>query len=379
MRYCLFKRKIIIMIVIGLLLFSTLGPTNQITNVHASEVEMNHSISVNSSTLSTSSTEYEESRNVGSNNVQDIELKDDAFHGSHHYFSMEWWYFDAILNDDYELHAGFKVFSLRNFGVVYPIIEIYKGRDLIVKILKPSLLQNFSTSMSYPCVKVDGQSIIKFDMEEFNTTGRWKYTVSVNKNNQGINLTFIGTTKGWRYTIMGREEWAVILPKADVFGTITVDGKSINVTGRGYHDHNWNYTIGTKVREWGWYWGRLTGETYSVIFAWFMKSPVKFDNLVVLNKDSSGYVEINPKDITLSFIKYIFRNGTIIPSNFRLSIDNTSLKVYVLMNTISTHLIGSPLVHYWRYFVNVNGFISNDDDIEYFIDSVQMFEVMRFK
>jgi hypothetical protein len=49
------------------------------------------------------------------------------------------------------------------------------------------------------------------------------------------------------------------------------------------------------------------------------------------------------------------------------------------MNAISIHLIGSPIVHYWRYFVNVNGFISKDDDIEYFIDSVQMFEVMRFK
>ena len=54
---------------------------------------------------------------------------------------MEWWYFDAILNDDYALHAGFKVYSIRNVGVVYPIIEIYKGRDLIVRILKPSLLQ----------------------------------------------------------------------------------------------------------------------------------------------------------------------------------------------------------------------------------------------
>jgi len=282
MVHCLLKRKIIILILIGLLLFSTLVITNQITTVHASEIEMNHSIAINSSALSTSSTDYKGSTSVGSNNVHDIELKDDAFHGTHNYFSMEWWYFDGILNDDYALHAGFKVYSLRNFGIVYPIIEIYKGRDLIVRILKPYLLQNLSASTSYPSVKVDGQSIIEFDREEFNTTGRWKYTVSVNINNQGVNLTFIGTTEGWKYTIFNREKWAVILPKADVFGTITVDGEIINVTGRGYHDHNWNFTIGTKVREWGWYWGRLTGETYSVIFAWFMKSPFKFDNLVVL-------------------------------------------------------------------------------------------------
>jgi predicted secreted hydrolase len=378
MIYSFFKRKIIVVILIELLLISAFSTTTQMNTVRASEEKINHGVSIDSSTLSSSSIDSEESSNVGSNNVEDIELKDDAFHGSHKYFSMEWWYFDAILNDDYALHAGFKVYSLRNVGVVYPIIEIYKGRDLIVRILKPYLLESLSASTSYPSVKVDGQSIIEFDREEFNTSGRWKYTVSVNINNQGVNLTFIGTTTGWKYTILGREEWAVILPKADVFGTITVDGETINVTGRGYHDHNWNFTIGTKVREWGWYWGRLTGETYTLIFAWFMKSPLKFDNLVVLNRDNGGYIEIDPKDIQLSFTTYTWKNGIRIPSSFRLSIENTSIKVDVFMNTLSIHLIGPPLVHYWRYFVNVNGFISIDDDIENFIDSIQMFEFMRF-
>jgi hypothetical protein len=378
MIYPFFKRKIIVVILIELLLISTFSTTIQMNNVRASEAEMSYSASVDSSALSKSSTDSEEIKNVGSNNVEDIELIDDAFHGTHKYFSMEWWYFDAILNDDYALHAGFKVYSLRNVGVVYPIIEIYKGRDLIVRILRPYLLDSLSASTSYPSVKVDGQPIIEFDREEFNTSGRWKYTVTVNINNQGVNLTFIGTTEGWKYTIFNREEWAVILPKADVFGTITVDGETINVTGRGYHDHNWNFTIGTKVREWGWYWGRLTGETYTLIFAWFMKTPFKFNNLVVLNKDNGDYIEINPKDIQLSFTNYTWKNGIRIPSQFRLSVENTSVNVDIFMNALSIHLIGSPLVHYWRYIVNVNGFISKDDDIENFIDSVQMFEIMKF-
>ena len=377
MIYPLLRRKIIVVFLIELLLISAFITTTQMNNVHASELEINHNSSIDSATPS-SSIDSNESSNVGSNNVEDIELKDDAFHGTHNYFSMEWWYFDAILNDDYALHAGFKVYSIRNVGVVYPIIEIYKGRDLIFRILKPSLLESLSASTSYPSVKVDGQSIIEFDREEFNTSGRWKYTVTVNINNHGVNLTFIGTTTGWKYTILEREEWAVILPKADVFGTITVDGETINVTGRGYHDHNWNFTIGTKVREWGWYWGRLTGETYTLIFAWFMKTPFKFDNLVVLNRDNDGYIEIDPKDIKLSFTNYTWKNGIRIPSSFRLSVENTSIKVDVFMNTLSIHLIGPPLVHYWRYFVNVNGFISLDDDIENFIDSIQMFEFMRF-
>ena len=161
-------------------------------NVRASEGEINQIISIDS----------EKIKNVGSSNIENIELKDDAFHGTHNYFSIEWWYFDAILNDDYSLHAGFKVYSIRDVGVVYPIIEIYKGRDLIFRILKPYLLESLSASINYPSVKVDGQSIIEFDRAEFNTSGRWKYTVTVNINNHGVNLTFIRTTTGWKYNIL---------------------------------------------------------------------------------------------------------------------------------------------------------------------------------
>lgn len=375
MRHILLKRKITVILLLGLLLLSSFYTIPQVNTVYASEIEISDNTSINSSRLSSV---FDENRTFESNSIQDLELNDDAFHGTHRYFSVEWWYFDAILNDDYALHAGFKVYSIRNIGVVYPIIEIYKGRDLLCRILKPSLLSSFSTSTSYPSIKVDGQSIIEFDRQEFNTTDRWKYTISIDINNHGVNLTFIGTTPGWKYTIFEKEEWAVILPKADVYGTITIDGKIINVTGRGYHDHNWNFTMGTKIREWGWYWGRLTGETYTLIFAWFMKNPFKFDNLVVLNKDNSSAIEIHPQDIHLSFVNYTKKFGIRIPSIIQISVENTSVKVDVVMDALSIQLIGPPFVYYWRFFVNVNGFISLDDDVEHFIDSLQMFEIMKF-
>lgn len=351
------KRKLIIMFTIVVVIFCMLDVTNQFPNVHANNTE---------------------NQKPNSTSVQDLELKDDAFHGTHNYISMEWWYFDAILNDDYALHAGFKIYSIRKVGIVYPILEIYKGRELLCRKTQPYELDSLSASTSYPSVKVAGQSIIELDTQEFNTTGTWKYSVSIQIENQGVNLTFTGTTTGWKYTILEKEEWAVILPKADVFGTITVDGETINVTGRGYHDHNWNFTIGTKVREWGWYWGRVTGDRYTLIFAWFIKSPFKFDNLVILNKDDDGFIEIDPKDIHLSFANYTWKYGMRIPSHIQISVENTSVKVDVLMNTVSIHLLGYPLVHYWRYFVNVNGFVSLDDDVEDFNDSLQMFEIMRF-
>lgn len=367
------------MIVTGLILFCLLNTSNQINNIYASKVEEFYGVSIDSSHFSKSFVNYEEINNFESNNVQDIELKDDAFHGTHNYFSVEWWYFDAILNDDYDLHAGFKVFSFRNFGFVWPIIEIYRAGELVVKTLKPYFLKDFSTSLIYPSIEVAGKSIIKFDMDEFNNTGIWKYNISINIKNNGVNLTFIGTTKGWKYTILEREGWAVALPRANVFGTITVDGKIINVTGRGYHDHNWNYTIKTKIRELGWYWVRLAGQNYSLISAWFLKSPIDFDNLVVLNKDFDSYTELNQREINLSFINYITLNGVLVPSQIKIFLSNISVNVDIVMNASSIHFVGSHRFYYCRYFVNVNGFISKDDDIEHFADSIQMFEVMKFK
>lgn len=373
------KIKIIIIIITGLFLFFNFNTTNLFNDVNASKTEEIQGVSNDSSTLSKSFVNHKEIGRFDTNIVQDIELKDDAFHGYNDYFSIEWWYFDAILNDDYDLHAGFKVFSIKSIGVVWPIFEIYKGRELIVKILKPYPLKDLSASLIYPSVKVAGKSIIEFDINEYYNTGKWKYNISINMKNHAINLTFVGITKGWKYMIMDREGWAVALPKADVFGTITIDGKIINVTGRGYHDHNWNYTIKTKAREWGWYWVRLTGNMYSLISAWFLKSPFDFDNLVVLNKDYGDYIEINPKDIKLFFLNNISKNGAIIPSQFRIIISNFSVKVDVLMNATSIHFVGSPRFFYCRYFVNVTGFISKDDDVEHFVDSLQMFEFMKFK
>ena len=64
------------------------------------------------------------------NIVENIIPSDDAFHGSPKRISAEWWYFDAILNNDYSIHIGFRTISRKKIGFVMPFIEIYKNGDL---------------------------------------------------------------------------------------------------------------------------------------------------------------------------------------------------------------------------------------------------------
>ncbi len=45
------------------------------------------------------------------NFAQEITPIDDAFHGSPKRMAAEWWYFDALLNDDISIHVGFKTFT----------------------------------------------------------------------------------------------------------------------------------------------------------------------------------------------------------------------------------------------------------------------------
>ncbi|MGB3771073.1 MAG: lipocalin-like domain-containing protein [Rhodococcus sp. (in: high G+C Gram-positive bacteria)] len=74
----------------------------------------------------------------------------------------------------------------------------------------------------------------------------------------GEGETFFGKTE-----VFG---WVVGSPRARVEGSITVDGKTTEVTGRGYADHNWGAGDMKRVID-RWHWGRLYDDDYSLLYA----------------------------------------------------------------------------------------------------------------
>ena len=312
----------------------------------------------------------------------DITPADDAFHGSTKRMAAEWWYFDANFTNNYSLHIGCRTFTKKKQGMISPFLEIYKDGKLEVKAVNRYLFSQFQTSSDYPLVKLANKTIIEFDKERFKENGEWVYHISLKKEENEVNLTFIGTTKGFKYET-DSESWTVALPKALVKGEIIVNGKKINGNGIGYHDHNWNYSLLTPLTYGkGWYWGKIMSKTLTISWAEIIKSASRGEILAVINQDNQGYLPTNAENIYFKPEKFVRNHRKIMPTRFTLKIDDivnkVPIKVNVKMEPQDVHydkvLIIAP---YWRYHVKAEGYISLGS-IKESVNDMQIMEYLKF-
>lgn len=297
---------------------------------------------------------------------KDITLKDDAYHPTINPSSEEWWYFDAIFDNNYSLHADFTSY-IKNARFSSSAIEIYKNGELATKKIKRHMLKEIKLSTDYPQVKLFDDKIIDFDLERFNKTGEWVYNFSQKLDDCEINLNFVGTTKGWKI-VTDDLSWTVAQPKANVFGEITVNGKKMKVNGIGYHDHNWNSTMFSVFKLFGWYWGKITSKTFNLTWAYIKRNRTQGDLFAILNTDNQGFYSINPENISLRRDKFIHSYGRKIPSVLNIKIKDTvkdiPISADVTMEITNIHFKSLLLLPYWRYHVKTSGFISVDSKEE---------------
>ena len=71
--------------------------------------------------------------------------------------------------------------------------------------------------------------------------------------------------------------WVCAVPNGELMGTVTVRGQTHEVSGSGYHDHNWgNVPMGVLVHDW--HWARGQAGEYTAVAA-----SVRFNNGMTLN------------------------------------------------------------------------------------------------
>ena len=311
---------------------------------------------------------------------QDILPKDDALHGSTKHIATEWWYFEAILNNNYSAVFSFTTFSKKNL-IAFPTIEIYKNGKLEVRAIKRYLFQDFQISKTFPLVKLFGNKIIEFDQERFNDRGEWVYYVSSKIDDHEINLTFNRTTPGWKVD-WDAESWIVALPKASVTGEIVVHGNKMKANGIGYHDHNWNSNFSRVINLWGWYWGKIKCKTLNVVWANIMKTSSEGELIAIVNQDDQGYFVINPENIYFKPDKFIRNYGRRMPTSFIFKINDVvkgvPIHVDVKMEVKDIHRRYKklPIAPYWRYHVKATGVISLGSCRET-VNSTQIMEFFR--
>jgi hypothetical protein len=192
--------------------------------------------------------------------------------------TYEWWYFDAHLDDGAKCVVVFmnKDIAATN-RPLSPLLrlslELSDGRriDRIV----PFTASQWSTSRDRADVRL-GDNVFSGDLHT--------YRIAAAAEGISVDLTLVGTVPPWRpgtgVMLFGAERdkefaWLPSVPEGTVTGAYTVDGARRQVTGVGYHDHNWgNVALPSIVHDW--YWARGKAGPFSVI-ASYITAAKKYD------------------------------------------------------------------------------------------------------
>lgn len=313
----------------------------------------------------------------------EINPKDDSHHNNIKYLEIEWWYFDAIFENGYSIHIGFRTYHIRKIGLVQSRIDIYKDGKLVSKKLKIDFFSKFFVDQNFPTIKIDNDTIVHFDKDAYQNNKEWKYIIKLFIKGNQIDLLFRGITKGWKIETSDTC-WAVTLPKAIVTGEIKINDKKIQCNGIGYHDHNWGYSPITAMNNLGWYWGRAGTETMNITWAKTIKDKSKKDIISVFNKDYDTFYNINPEKVEISTVNYELKNRKKIPKVINLKINdettnNFNISCEVKMEIVDVQYIRIFTIKYWRYHILTSGEISIGNHFEKFYNKPQIIELLKFK
>jgi len=308
--------------------------------------------------------------------LQDVTLRDDAFHGHGKLPYAEWWYFDAVFDNGYSMTMGVKVFSFLGRGGVNTRLDIYHQGTLVMESKKTSSLKEFYASIEIPLVAVAGKELFQGSYDSVN--GRFVYNVSWEASQGAVSLHFVGCTQGWKRQQQAGDWWAVVLPRAIVNGTITIGGTTMNVTGTGYHDHNWGVHPRIAL-NYGWFWGTFESADYSVTWAIVYPTRLTRHPMMVVNEKDGGYLDIPPETIWFSAKQARLDHFRLIP--MFLNTETMTGKVFLTVNMQVLSLDHARLlgiIQYWRYHVNCSGAIMMNGHMET-VDGVFIAEYLRFR
>jgi hypothetical protein len=177
--------------------------------------------------------------------------------------AFEWWYFDGLLDDG-------------TVVVVWFGDNWFYGshkRAVNIELTPPGkptrrILRTFDESGSFSSDRAD----IRIGPHRF-TGDLNTYSIHVDPaetGGVGCDLILRRRVASYRpatgYIKAGDKffAWLVAVPEGAITGTLTADGVTRQVTGSGYHDHNWGNVSPAKLFD-NWWWGRGRSEGHTII------------------------------------------------------------------------------------------------------------------
>lgn len=208
-------------------------------------------------------------------NPQTIELWEDGKRDDDRAGAYEWWYFDGMFQNGMKFVCTFNtkgLFNVKKNGtkpLVMINITLPDGTEL-----EKETEYGFDVS-SYSKEKCDVK------IGPHHVTGDLKnYHLYINPdkdmNGIGLDLTLESQSSPWRpgtgYYDFGSDKkgnpkyftWLPVVPKGKIHGTLSYQGNTVEVSGYGYHDHQWGNIEQTLVFN-NWLWGRQNFGDYSIL------------------------------------------------------------------------------------------------------------------
>jgi CrtC N-terminal lipocalin domain len=181
--------------------------------------------------------------------------------------TYEWWYFDAHLDDGSKLVVVFMNKDLvtpnRPLSPMLRVsLDLPDGRSYEKVLNLPP--GEWSAARDRADVRIGGNRF-EGDLHE--------YRIQATAEEVSVDVTLTGQIPPWRpgtgHMLFGPERdlefaWLPSVPQGSVTGSYSVDGVTTQVTGVGYHDHNWGNVGIVKIIH-DWYWARGQAGPYSVI------------------------------------------------------------------------------------------------------------------
>jgi hypothetical protein len=194
---------------------------------------------------------------------QKIAIREDGRRTVHSPDTFEWWYFDGLLDDG-------------TVVVVWFGDNWFYGshkRAVSVELTTPGkptrrIMRTFDEPGSFSSDSVDvkiGPHEFKGDLDTYSI-----HVDPAETGGVGCDLTLRRRVASYRpatgYIEAGKQyfAWLVAVPEGAVTGTLTADGVTRQVTGSGYHDHNWGNVSPAKLFD-NWWWGRGRSGDHTII------------------------------------------------------------------------------------------------------------------
>lgn len=183
---------------------------------------------------------------------------EDAKHRVGGPFPYEWWYFDASFENGYSAVA---IIWAVNYSKPW-------SRQCTIQLSIYGPEGEKAKHYIYPPRRLFSASYQELDVRVGDSYMRGKhpsYDIYVEAEGDWVELHFEAQTPGWRpgtganhfplprYNSMG---WLVPVPRAVVDGRLGIAGRTVEVSGHGYHDHNWGEGPFFHVVD-NWHWGHV--------------------------------------------------------------------------------------------------------------------------